>query len=103
MTHNEALKLRDAFAHYPRGKSRIHEDGDGAARALIEYRRVFAYDRAATFLEHRVLGPGGHPFADGWYLVCDTHWRDLSHNAPELLRELCQMTESDIDPHADAA
>lgn len=88
MTYSESLKLREEFAHYVRSNSLLHEFGNGD---VIEYRRIFTPDRPAVFIEHRVLGPGGHPFNDGWYLVCDVHWRHLIYNAHELLDELCSL------------
>lgn len=90
MKHTESLKLREEFAHYERSYSLIHESGDGK---LIEYRRIFTPDRGAIFLEHRLLGPGGHPFPDGWYLVCDAHLARLNYAAPEICGELHDLKQ----------
>lgn len=90
MTHSESLKLRPEFAHYERSHSLLYEDGRGQ---LIEYRRIFTPDRPAIFLEHRLLGPGGHPFADGWYLVCDESHMQMNYTCPEILAELSDLKE----------
>lgn len=90
MTHNDALRLRPAFAHYERSHSLLHECATGG---LIEYRRIYTPDRPVVFLEHRVLGTGGHPFADGWYLVCDEHLAGMNCECPEILTELCELPE----------
>jgi hypothetical protein len=67
-------------------RSYLCEKGDGT---VIEYRRVFYHNRASMIdLEYRILGPGGVPFNDDWFVVEDGHllWLQMQcSDIPALL------------------
>jgi hypothetical protein len=53
---------------------------------LIEFRLVET--PVLLWLEHRVLGPNGQPYPDGWYMCSDNFFCNVNREHPDLIDRL---------------